>query len=240
MMLEALGAAAVGGGVLAWGVRGRASSLLAPSVWRGPTERKAMALTFDDGPSESTHLILDVLERHGAKGTFFQCGHHVGRLPEVARRVAEGGHEIGNHTDSHAALYLRSPAFIEAEVGRAQEIIERETGVRPRLFRAPYGGRWFGLREVQQRHGLMGVMWTVIAQDWRLSGPQVALRLLAQAGPGAVICLHDGRDLTHRPDITATVEAMRRLVPVWRERGYELVTVSELFGFTAPGDPSVP
>lgn len=239
-MLESICVAAAGAGALAWGVRGRSATWIAPSVWRGPSSRNALALTFDDGPSESTPHVLDELEKHGARGTFFQCGHHVRRLPEIARRVLAGGHEIGNHTDTHAALYLRSPAFIDAEVGRAQAIIEAETGLRPRLFRAPYGVRWFGLRAVQQRYGLTGVMWTVIAQDWRLPGPRVAERLLKEARPGAVLCLHDGRELRHNPDIRSTVEALRRLLPAWRDCGYELVTVSDLFGLTAPADPSTP
>lgn len=240
MILESLGAAAVGAGVLAWGVRGRSASWLAPSVWRGSADRKALALTFDDGPSESTPLILDELSRHRAKATFFQCGHHVRRLPEIARMVLADGHEIGNHTDSHAALYLRGPSFIEAEVSRAQEILERETGVRPRLFRAPFGARWFGLRGVQEKHGLMGVMWTVIGHDWRMPGPRVAERLLKETRPGAVICLHDGRELKHNPDVRSTVDAVRRLLPVWQDRGYEMVTVSEMFGLKAPAAASAP
>ena len=86
----------------------------------------------------------------------------------------------------------------------------------------------------------MGVMWTVIAQDWRLTGPRVAERLLRDASPGAVLCLHDGRELKHNPDIRSTVEAMRRLLPAWRDRGYELITVSEMFGLTNPDAASTP
>lgn len=231
---------AAGVAFLAWGVRGRSATWLAPSVWRGPRDRAAIALTFDDGPSESTPLVLEELRRHSARATFFQCGHHVRRLPEIARQVRQAGHEIGNHTDSHSALYLRSPSFIEAEIARAQEIIESETGGRPRLFRAPYGARWFGLAGAQKRHGLMGVMWTEIAQDWRLPGPRVAERLLARTGPGSVVCMHDGRELRHHPDISSTLEGLRRLLPVWQDRGYELVTVSEMFGFTDPASPSDP
>ena len=86
--------------------------------------------------------------------TFFQCGVNVRRLPSVAREVAAAGHEIGNHSDTHALLALKSPGFIYRELTAAQEAIEHATGVRPRYFRAPYGVRWFGLRAAQQRLGL--------------------------------------------------------------------------------------
>lgn len=240
MWLEGLGVAGASAGLVAWGVRGRSATWIAPSVWRGPRERRALALTFDDGPSESTPRLLEDLARFRARATFFQCGHHARRLPAVAREVAAAGHEIGNHTDTHPALYFRSPAFIEAEIARAQEAIEKATGHLPRLFRAPFGARWFGLAGAQRRHGLMGVMWTLIARDWKLPAPAVATRLLAGASPGSVLCLHDGRLLVHRPDVESTLGAVRRLLPVWVDRGYELITVSELFGFTNPGAPSDP
>src|ERR1035438_10044435 len=132
-------AAAIGAsaGVLAYAVRGPRSALLAPSVYRGSQTRPAIALTFDDGPSESTPELLEILRRYGASATFFQCGANVRRLPEIARDVVAAGHEIGNHTDSHSRLYLRSSSFIYRELAAAGESIERVTGVRPRLFRAP-------------------------------------------------------------------------------------------------------
>src|SRR5580765_7165695 len=99
------GAALAGVGVassfLAWAVRGRSASVFGRSVWRGPRNRRAVALTFDDGPSESTPEILKILEEYGVTATFFQCGANVDRLPQVAREVAAKGHEVGNHTYSH-------------------------------------------------------------------------------------------------------------------------------------------
>ena len=75
---------------LAWAVRGRSAAVFGPSVWRGPRDRRALALTFDDGPSESTPEILEILARHGVPATFFQCGANVERLPEIARAVGAG------------------------------------------------------------------------------------------------------------------------------------------------------
>jgi peptidoglycan/xylan/chitin deacetylase (PgdA/CDA1 family) len=214
--------------VMVWAVRGRSAPLLGSCVWRGPKTRRAVALTFDDGPSESTPRLLELLERYGAKATFFMCGHHVRRLPHVARQIAREGHEIANHTDTHEALYLRSPLFIFEQIARAQTCIEELTGLAPHLFRAPLGARWFGLRDALKKLGLIGVMWTEIARDWTLDGAAVARRLELRAAPGAIFCFHDGRELMHNPDIGATIDALELLLPRWAGAGYEFLTVSEL------------
>jgi len=214
--------------LMAWAVRGRSAPLLGSFAWRGPKTRRAIALTFDDGPSESTPRLLGLLERYGAKATFFLCGHHVRRLPHVARQIVREGHEIGNHTDTHEPLYLRSPLFTLEQISRAQASILDVTSVAPHLFRPPLGARWFGMRDALRKLGLKGVMWTEIAHDWSLDGARVAQRLEARAVPGAIICLHDGRELRHNPDIGSTLEALELLLPRWADAGYEFLTVSEL------------
>src|SRR5690349_8579547 len=98
-----IGAAAVaaGAGFMGYAVRGRSSTVFGPSVYRGDRNHRALALTFDDGPSESTPALLEILARQRVRATFFMCGQNVRRLPDIAREVADRGHEIGNHTDSH-------------------------------------------------------------------------------------------------------------------------------------------
>jgi peptidoglycan-N-acetylglucosamine deacetylase len=222
-----LAATSAAAAFLAWSVRGRSSSVLAPSVWRGPSHRPALALTFDDGPSESTPQLLHLLARHRIPATFFQCGNNVDRLPSIARAVLDAGHEIGNHSYSHPLLCFRSPAFMEHDLLRAQDSIERHTGSRPRLFRAPFGVRWFGLRTVQRRLGLAGVMWTRIGYDWNRKADEIVRRFTGLPN-GAILCLHDGRELRVQPDIGQTLEAVRRLVPMLLDRGFQFETVSRL------------
>src|SRR5215469_553206 len=95
-------AAVVGAGAfLAYAVRGRSSRIFGPSVWHGDRSRKTIALSFDDGPSESTPELLEILEKHRVPATFFMCGQNVERLPSIARQVAAAGHAVGNHSDSH-------------------------------------------------------------------------------------------------------------------------------------------
>jgi peptidoglycan-N-acetylglucosamine deacetylase len=230
-MMRSLAASVAGAAVVAgaaWAVRGRSSAVFAPSIWRGPRDRRAIALTFDDGPSERTPALLELLARHNVSATFFQCGANIERLPQIARAAFEGGHEIGNHTDSHPLLCFRSPNFMRLELDRGQRAIEANTGTHPTLFRAPYGVRWPGLRSAQAQFGLTGVMWTVIGYDWNLAAEGIVRRISGSVSNGAIICLHDGRELRANPDIRNTIRAVEQLIPMLLDRGYQFETVSRL------------
>jgi peptidoglycan/xylan/chitin deacetylase (PgdA/CDA1 family) len=224
------GGVLAGAAFLAYSVRGRSAQTFGPSIYRGPRDRRAVALTFDDGPSEGTPRVLDMLHRYGAKATFFECGVNVRRLPAVARQVVAAGHEIGNHSDTHTPLYLRSAGLILSEFERAQRTMEDTLGVQPRWLRAPFGTRWFGFRGMQRRLGLQGVMWTIIGRDWVLDAAGIARRVLAHVANGSIICLHDGRALLANPDINPTIEALGRIIPELQARGYRISTVSDLVG----------
>ena len=230
--LVALAVLCLTAGILAWAVRGRSAVWLAPSIWRGPADRKAVALTFDDGPSESTEQILELLARHGAKATFFQIGQHVHRLPRVTQQVIQAGCEVGNHSYTHPRFDFTSPAFQLQELRKTQQAIEAACGVTPVWFRAPFGVRWFGLAKAQQACRLRGAMWTVLARDWRLSPMEIERRVLNGLQNGSIICLHDGRGLAVNPDVSATVEALSRILPALRQRGFQMVTLSELNPFS--------
>ena len=123
---------------------------------------------------------------------------------------------------------MRSGRFIEAELARAQDAIERHTGVSPQWFRAPYGVRWFGLGAVQRRLHLMGVMWTVIGYDWKLEADAIVKRVAGAVANGAILCLHDGRELRVKPDIEPTLKAVGRLVPILLDQGYTFETIGRL------------
>lgn len=218
----------------AWAVRGRSSEMFGNSVWRGPADRRAIALTFDDGPSESTPELLDVLDAHGARATFFVCGANVNRLPALVRDTAVRGHEIGNHSDTHPLLCAVTPAGVRNEIARAQEKIIAATGVTPRWFRAPYGVRWFGVGAAQRQMSLTGAMWTVLARDWTLPAAAIAARVETGAGPGAIVCLHDGRALRPQPDVRQTIDGVRALLPRLTDQGYTFVTLTQLCPTSPP------
>jgi peptidoglycan/xylan/chitin deacetylase (PgdA/CDA1 family) len=210
----------------AYGSVAKNSQLFGPTVYRGVRNRKSVALTFDDGPSESTAELLEYLEKEEVRATFFMCGMNVKRLPEVAGQVAAAGHQLGNHTYSHPNLSFKSRTFIDHEFTETQKIIQFETGVTPMLLRAPYGFRWMGMREVQQRLSLLSVMWTVAGFDWRWPAGRIARHVLSHCAPGAIVCLHDGRGVKTHPDIRATLAALRNIVPRLKDNGYTFETVS--------------
>lgn len=212
----------------AWAVRGRSSSVFAPSVWRGPQTAKRIALTFDDGPVPATLPILELLSKHGAPATFFQIGALAERYPAIAREVVLAGHEIGNHSYSHSNFALKSADFITDDFTRAQRAIEDAGHVRPVWCRAPYGVRWFGFGPMQFALGLTGVMWTVIGRDWKLPAADIAGRVISQVTPGGIVCLHDGRGASPEPDSSPTLEALRTILPRLIDAGYHFVTISDL------------
>jgi peptidoglycan/xylan/chitin deacetylase (PgdA/CDA1 family) len=223
---------------MAWAVRGRSSQVFGPSVWRGGRSRPMLALTFDDGPSEGTPRLLQILDAHQVRVTFFQIGRNVDRLPSIARAVAAAGHTIGNHSYSHPLFCNPRRGFppgrwVEQDVRDAQEAIALHTGAAPTWFRAPYGVRWFGLGRALDRIGLRAVMWTVIGYDWNEARPggavdRIVARVARSVSPGAILCFHDGRELRAKPDIGATLGAMERLIPLLLDRGYRFTTLEDL------------
>jgi peptidoglycan-N-acetylglucosamine deacetylase len=234
-MPRLVGAAVAGGAVLggvsatlAYGSISKSSQIFGPSIYRGPGHRRSIALTFDDGPSEGTLPLLEYLGKENVFATFFQCGMNVRRLPRIAGEVAAHGHQLGNHTYSHPRLPFKSRDFIDQEFTRTQSIIQTETGLTPMLLRAPYGFRWFGMQKVQHKLALLGVMWTVIGNDWRWPAGRVAKHVLAHSSPGGIICLHDGRSVQPNPDVTATLDAVRQLIPMLKDQGYKFEIVSDL------------
>lgn len=213
---------------MAWAVRGRSSAVFAPSVWRANVSRKAVALTFDDGPSEATPRLLDLLAQYSVSATFFQIGSNAQQRPGIARAVADAGHEVGNHSQTHPNFALTRPSFAVEEFTAAQQALTDTTGRTPVWLRAPYGVRWFGFREAQERLKLQGVMWSIIGRDWTLPAEAIARRVLSRTQAGDIICLHDGRGTLKIPNAEPTIEAVRRIVPALLEKGYHFETVSEL------------
>lgn len=204
------------------------SQVFGPAVVCGTPGSGRVALTFDDGPSESTPAVLGALARYGARATFFFCGANALRLPEVARRVAAEGHEIGNHTFHHPRFYFRLPGQIAQEIGSAQQAIARVMGRSPELFRPPHGIRWFGLYPALRQHGLRVVMWSARVFDWRLPAEAIEAHLRAKATDGAIVLLHDGDRTAPGDHRAATARALERVLPVLADRGLRCVTVSEL------------
>lgn len=209
------------------------SEWLGPAVIRGPAGSRFAVLTFDDGPAPPfTEQILDILAQHKISATFFLCGKNVERHPEVARRIVREGHTIGNHTYSHPFLFPRSRKFIANEIDQAQQAIERVTGVRPTLFRPPYGARWFGLMPILKARGLRMVMWSVAGFDWKYHTKAIIRTTKRKLHPGAVILLHDGHEQPPAGGIdqSSTVEALPAIIEAATKAGITFEPIEKVTG----------
>ena len=192
----------------------------------GDTEEKVIALTFDDGPHPRyTDMILDILKEYGIRATFFTVGENAALYPDQLRRIAAEGHEIGNHTYTHADLKkIERSAFIR-ELSDTERIIEELTGKLPTVFRPPEGCCNKTVVECANERGYITVLWTVDPRDW--SSPpaaRVAENILRNVRSGSVILCHDYNSNKKSP----TPEALRTVIPALIDKGYSFVTVSEL------------
>ena len=195
---------------------------------RGPRNRRQIALTFDDGPGDSTPGVLAVLDRYGIQATFFCCGANVERLPEVTRAVSAAGHEIGNHTYFHPPLLGCREDRVRRELADTQNVIENTIGHRPALFRPPYGVRAPSLARIQPALGLTAVLWSVIGWDWQFPRERIVRRVLGGVDDGGIICLHDGETTNLRADRRETVAALPEIIEILRDAGYSFVTAGEM------------
>jgi peptidoglycan/xylan/chitin deacetylase (PgdA/CDA1 family) len=206
------------------------SRFFRPALVRGPAQGRKIALTFDDGPSSPfSEKILDILRDKKVPAAFFVCGKNVERYPHIVERMAQEGHTLGNHTFSHPFVYFRSSRFIGDEIDRTQASIERASGVRPTVFRPPYGARWLGLMGVLRARGLKLIMWSATGYDWKLQTEGVVSSTLRELKPGAVVLLHDGHNVAppETIDRSNTVAALPAIIDLARAAGYEFVPLTE-------------
>jgi peptidoglycan-N-acetylglucosamine deacetylase len=212
-----------------WGAYTWGSHLLTlGSIWRGPRERRAVSLTFDDGPDpEWTPRVLDVLAREGVRAAFFLIGQRARQAPEQARRIADSGHDLGNHTWSHPSLWRCGPAHTEREIGDGHAAIADAAGAPPRFFRPPWGKTNLAMFGVARELGTPCVFWTVQPESRRPVVPaEQARRGLTRARAGAIYDLHDADGVPGAG--RRLVEYLPALIAGLRAQGYALVPLREL------------
>jgi peptidoglycan/xylan/chitin deacetylase (PgdA/CDA1 family) len=182
---------------------------------------KITALTFDDGPSPCTGLILDTLAKHGVCATFFVVGNLVESGKDTIKRAFDMGNEIAVHSWTHRNLPKLTPHEIKLELNDTSAAIEAVTGICPKVFRPPYGAVNGTLQRVCAEVKLPIINWSVDPMDWDCKNADIIYERITEN-------MHDRAIILSHDIYASTAEAMTRVIPELICRGYKLVTVSEL------------
>ena len=195
------------------------------SLYRVDVTDKVVALTFDDGPDPRYTLpILDTLRQYQAPACFFVVGKNVEAHPEIAKRIILEGHEIANHTMTHPQMPDLSGRETDQEISGCQQVVEKTTGQLPVFYRSPKGLSTDYAKTSASSLGLQEVLWTLTIENRNAPTPEkMANRILEKVKPGYIILLHDGR-----LDRSKTVQALPLLLKGLQDRGFRVVSLSDL------------
>jgi peptidoglycan/xylan/chitin deacetylase (PgdA/CDA1 family) len=207
------------------------------TIYRIPSSGKRVALTFDDGPSPIwTSLVLKELKKVDIKATFFMTGYHVNQYHDLARQVAEDGHEIENHGYAHNVVLYYRHEELESEIKYTEYLIKKVTGQTTRYFRPPKA--WIGPK-TKRRIREMGydvVLWSLNSKDWVTFDARHIVRFIVQRiKNGDILLFHDSGGVfkDEGGDRSQTVAAISLLADALREKGFQFCTINELIGEVA-------
>ena|SRR6516164_1904870 len=225
------GALGLAGAGFGWGLFHPRATLFGPVLWRGPGDRAAVALTFDDGPHpEYTSRIAEVLSKERARATFFCVGQRVERHRALATALHRAGHELENHSFSHGTgrdLFLTERLRRDLEL--CQEVIAGITSKAPRYYRPAVGIRNPVVHRAARAVRLQLVTWTLAARDGALAlDARRAGRMAERATPGSILALHDGTSAERSALREETVRNLPELLHRLKDRGLRFSTLSEL------------
>ena len=213
--------------------RSRTWQLVGEIVPRVETERRVVALTFDDGPTaEGTAKVLDVLRQTGVRATFFLIGGELEREPEAGRLIAAAGHEIGNHSWAHQRMVFKSPSFIADEVERTDQQIRATGYAGPIHFRPPFGKKLLILPWYLARTGRVTITWDIepdSVAEVAASAAGIVDEVVDSVRPGSIILLH-----VMYPGREESLRAVRGIIDRLHEQGYQFLTVSEIMAEVNP------
>jgi peptidoglycan/xylan/chitin deacetylase (PgdA/CDA1 family) len=225
-----IGYAALGVSVLGGAVHGafhRNSPFFGRALGKIESDRRVLALTFDDGPNpNATPLILDTLAEKSVRATFFVLGSHAERWPELVRRICNEGHQIGNHGYFHRKLQFKSPFYVSRDIRLGIRAIRRAGGPAPRYFRAPHGFRSPWTTPIANSYGERTVGWSLGVWDSDRPGvDEIVRRTLEGISPGSIVLLHDGDGYNPDGDRLQTAAALPRIIDQLKDKGYEFKTL---------------
>jgi peptidoglycan-N-acetylglucosamine deacetylase len=218
---------------LASSLPGPATGAEPVTVWAGTPNEKAVALTFDDGPSPTyTPQIMALLKLYQARGTFFVLGEKVEQTPWLVQALLKDGNEVGNHSFSHPRMTKEDQISRERQLERtAIDLDLLGCPQSERLFRPPYSAYDDRLKAYLAHTRRRLVLWSLDSGDWRgLAAPAITKNVLTRVRNGSIIIFHDS-DEHAQADRHPTVEALRTILPALKAAGYRMVTISELLHY---------
>ena len=194
-------------------------------MYKAETDQKIIALTFDDGPDNvHTPKVLDVLQKHHVRATFFLLGARVEKYPEIVKQIDQEGHEIGNHTFWHPELTKTGVANMKWEIKKNEQAIINVIDKKPNLFRAPYGALNEPLVTALPELGYRAVGWSIDSEDWKgLSKDRIKQQVINGLHPGSIVLMHSAGN------VDGTAKALDELIPYLKKDGYQFVTVPEMW-----------
>lgn len=197
-------------------------------LYKVDTDKKIIALTFDDGPdAKFTPQILDVLEKHNVKATFFLLGTRINKYPNVAKKIFDDGHAIGNHTYWHPDLTKTGVDNMVWEIKQNEKELQNVLQIKTNLFRAPYGALTEEHVQKLSELGYRGIGWSIDTEDWRsLPASKIKENIINQLHPGAIVLMHSAGHWTQ--DLSGTVQGLDEIIPFLKKRGYKFVTIPEM------------
>lgn len=212
----------IGYGVYTW-MNLRTYQVFGELVAHVNTKEKLVALTFDDGPTENTARILELLDEQNIHATFFLVGDSLAQNPDLGKAIAEQEHQIGNHSYSHERMVFKTPKFIKSEIEKTDEEI-RKTGYEGSLdFRPPYGKKLLLLPWYVSAAAKKTIMWDVEV-DSTQSSEDIAKHVNDHVTPGSIILLHPMHNTTDLDAIPLIIKALKK-------QGYGFLTVDELLTY---------
>ena len=185
-------------------------------------DNKCVSLTFDAAwGNEDTQQLIDILGKYNVKATFFVVGAWVDKYPESVKALYDAGHEVMSHSNDHAHFSKLSAGQIVENLNKCNDKIENVTGVRPALFRCPYGEYDDHVINAVNSIGMTAIQWNVDSLDWKgISASEISQRVLSRVVPGSIILFHNAAE--------NTPEALPTIIEKLIADGYQIVPVSEI------------
>lgn len=187
-----------------------------------PETEKVISISFDAAwGNEDTEKLIEIMDKYKVKTTFFVVGGWVDKYPESVKQLSDAGHEIMNHSNTHPHMTQISTEKMKEEVSKCDEKIQKITGVKPILFRAPYGDYDNKVVQAMRETGHYTIQWDVDSLDWKnLSPNEISERVLKRVKPGSIVLFHNAA--LHTP------EALPQILEALQKDGYSIVPVSQL------------